>query len=369
MPGVCRPNPLRVDRDRGRGGVHALVDAARDLVAGEEPVLGHEPLGLRPRDRHQRDGGAAGRELGDRPRGVAADEEEGVHRPVPHLLGRLVRLEVLGPDVALCEAVGAQDQPRVDQRARARLVERDALAPEVGDARDARVLAHHEVDALRVEVGDRAQLLDLGLALEDPRSGERPVGDVGLAEPALEGIYIPDSSGGSCQVPPVSKDAPFPSTLMDAVTYFADPDRCHDYMRSIKWPDGRVTCPACGRDEIGEIKGRRMFQCRTKGCRKQLSVKVGTTFEDSPLPLQKWLVAVWSITNAKNGISSCELARAVGVTQKSAWFMLHRIRLAMKTGTFIRIKGEIEADIMAEPCALAICVIFSNFSGQPSMML
>ena len=87
-----------------------------------------------------------------------------------------------------------------------------------------------------------------------------------------------------------------------------------------------------------------MFQCKAKGCRKQFSVKVGTIFEDSPLPLQKWFVAVWSITNAKNGISSCELARAIGITQKSAWFILHRIRLAMETGTFARIKGEIEAD-------------------------
>jgi transposase-like protein len=136
----------------------------------------------------------------------------------------------------------------------------------------------------------------------------------------------------------------FPQTLMDAVMYFADPGRCHEYMKSIKWPDGQISCPQCGGSAIGEIKSRRMFQCKAKGCRKQFSVKVGTIFEDSPLPLQKWFVAVWSITNAKNGISSCELARAIGVTQKSAWFMLHRIRLAMKTGTFTRIRGEIEAD-------------------------
>jgi transposase-like protein len=136
----------------------------------------------------------------------------------------------------------------------------------------------------------------------------------------------------------------FPQTLMAAVMYFADPDRCHEYMKSIKWPDGRISCPQCSSLEIGGIKSRRMFQCKAKGCRKQFSVKVGTIFEDSPLPLQKWFVAVWSITNAKNGISSCELARAIGVTQKSAWFMLHRVRLAMKTGTFQRIKGEVEAD-------------------------
>ncbi len=136
----------------------------------------------------------------------------------------------------------------------------------------------------------------------------------------------------------------FPQTLMAAVTYFADPDRCDEYMKSIKWPDGQISCPACDGLEIGEIKSRRKLQCKAKECRQQFSVKVGTIFEDSPLPLQKWFVAVWSITNAKNGISSCELARAIGVTQKSAWFMLHRIRLAMHTGTFARIKGEIEAD-------------------------
>ena len=147
----------------------------------------------------------------------------------------------------------------------------------------------------------------------------------------------------------------FPQTLMQAVTYFADPGRCDEYMKSIKWPDGQIFCPACGGLEIGEIKNRRKLQCKAKGCRKQFSVKVGTIFEDSPLPLQKWFVAVWSITNAKNGISSCELARAIGVTQKSAWFMLHRIRLAMRTGTFARIKGEIEADEVSSAACQRTC--------------
>ncbi len=136
-----------------------------------------------------------------------------------------------------------------------------------------------------------------------------------------------------------------PKTLIDAVTYFADPQVCHDYMKSIRWPDGVIVCPKCGGDKVGEIASRRMFQCKSKGCRKQFSTKVGTIFEGSPLSLQKWFVAVWSIANAKNGISSCELARAIGVTQKSAWFMLHRVRLAMKTKSFKkRIKGEIEGD-------------------------
>jgi transposase-like protein len=136
----------------------------------------------------------------------------------------------------------------------------------------------------------------------------------------------------------------FPTTLLEAVRFFSDADRCHEYMKSIKWPDGQIRCPKCNGENIGEIKSRRVFQCKAKDCRKQFSVKVGTIFEDSPLGMDKWLVAVWCIVNAKNGISSCELSRALGVTQKSAWFMLHRVRLAMKTESFSRITGEIEGD-------------------------
>jgi transposase-like protein len=135
-----------------------------------------------------------------------------------------------------------------------------------------------------------------------------------------------------------------PQTLLEAVRHFSDLNVCHDYMVNVKWPDGKVICPKCGGDHVGEIKSRRLFQCKTKGCRKQFSAKVGTIFEDSPLGLDKWFVAVWSIAAAKNGISSHELGRALGVTQKTAWHMLHRIRLAMQTGTFTKIKGETESD-------------------------
>ncbi len=133
-----------------------------------------------------------------------------------------------------------------------------------------------------------------------------------------------------------------PQTLLDAVRYFADLDVCHRYMTRIKWPDGKITCPACGSDRIGEIATRKMLRC--KDCRKQFSYKVGTIFEDSPLGLDKWFVAVWSVANCKNGISSCELGRAIGVSQKSAWFILHRIREAMKTGTFRKLGGTVEVD-------------------------
>lgn len=137
---------------------------------------------------------------------------------------------------------------------------------------------------------------------------------------------------------------PEPKTLIEAVRHFSDLDVCHEYMIQVKWPDGKISCPKCGGENIGRIASRRMLQCKAKDCRKQFSAKVNTIFEDSPLPLSSWFVAVWCIANAKNGISSCELARALGVRQPSAWFMLHRIRMAMKTGNFRRLNGEVESD-------------------------
>src|SRR5687768_7552954 len=107
-----------------------------------------------------------------------------------------------------------------------------------------------------------------------------------------------------------------PKSLLDAVRYFSNPDVCHEYMIRVRWAKSRPTCPKCGSEKIGEIKSRRMFQCKNKDCRKQFSTRLGTIFEDSPLGLDKWFVAVWAIANAKNGISSCELARALEVTQK-----------------------------------------------------
>lgn len=133
-----------------------------------------------------------------------------------------------------------------------------------------------------------------------------------------------------------------PKTLLQAVRYFAGPEVCHAYMRQIKWPDGRVTCPDCDSDRIGEIKTRHLLRC--KDCRRQFSDKVGTIFEDSPLGLDKWFVAVWCVANCKNGISSHELGRAIGVTQKTAWFMLHRIRKAMEVGGSDQFDGPAEAD-------------------------
>jgi transposase-like protein len=132
-----------------------------------------------------------------------------------------------------------------------------------------------------------------------------------------------------------------PKTLLEAVRHFTNLDVCNQYMIDLKWPDGRIVCPECGCDRIGNIASRRMLQCKAPECRKQFSAKVGTIFEGSPLGLDKWFVAVWSIANAKNGVSSHELARALGITQKSAWFVLHRIRMAMETPTHRKLNGEV----------------------------
>jgi transposase-like protein len=136
---------------------------------------------------------------------------------------------------------------------------------------------------------------------------------------------------------------PSPKTLVEAVRYYADLDHCQTVMVATRWPRG-VTCPTCGAPVTRYTSTRRLWECSVKHPRRQFSVKVGTIFEDSPLGLDKWLPAVWMIANCKNGISSHELGRALGVTQKTAWFMLHRIRLAMKTGTFLKLSGRVEAD-------------------------
>ena len=120
-----------------------------------------------------------------------------------------------------------------------------------------------------------------------------------------------------------------PKTLQDAILFFANPDNCVAYMVAQRWPDGIVVCPTCGRNDVSWLAKQRKWQCKSKHVKRQFSAKVGTIFEDSPLGLDKWLMATWMITNCKNGVSSYEIARNLDVTQKSAWFMLHRIRVAM----------------------------------------
>src|SRR5271165_390037 len=129
-----------------------------------------------------------------------------------------------------------------------------------------------------------------------------------------------------------------PKTLVEAVRYFADPETTLRTIVELRWPDG-VTCPSCGSKEVRFITTRRVWECKHKHAKRQFSAKVGTIFEDSALTLDKWFVAIWAIANCKNGISSYELHRALGVTQKSAWFMLHRIRLALKDGNWSKLGG------------------------------
>lgn len=132
-----------------------------------------------------------------------------------------------------------------------------------------------------------------------------------------------------------------PKTLMEAVEHFSDPDNALNFVARLRWPKG-VTCPYCEAKGPMFLRTRRIWKCSE--CRKQFSVKVGTIFEDSPLPLNKWLTAMWMIGNCKNGVSSYEIARDLKITQKSAWFMLHRVRRAMQSGSFKKLVGEVEVD-------------------------
>ncbi|HMS83810.1 MAG TPA: IS1595 family transposase [Nitrospira sp.] len=133
-----------------------------------------------------------------------------------------------------------------------------------------------------------------------------------------------------------------PATLQEAIRYFADQQRCQDLLSAMRWPQGPV-CPRCNSLNHGYLKSRKVYQC--KDCRKQYTAKLGTIFEDSPLPLDKWFCALWMITSAKNGVSSYEVHRALKVTQKTAWFMLHRLRLALQKGSIDRkLMGDVEVD-------------------------
>jgi transposase-like protein len=135
-------------------------------------------------------------------------------------------------------------------------------------------------------------------------------------------------------------------TLQQAIVYFSDPDRAFQYALNFRWPDGLVTCPRCGSEKHSFIKTRRIWFCYS--CNKQFSIKVGTIFEDSAITLDKWMLAMWMLANCRNGVSSYELGRTIGVTQRSAWFMLHRIREAMKDASVAKMGsdegGEVEVD-------------------------
>jgi transposase-like protein len=142
----------------------------------------------------------------------------------------------------------------------------------------------------------------------------------------------------------MSDPKPEPKSLQEAILYFADPDNCVNYIAVRRWPDG-VSCPTCDRKDVTYFSARRVWQCKTKHPKRQFSVKVGTIFEDSPLGLDKWLAVMWMIANCKNGISSWEIHRSFRITQKCAWHMLHRVRLAMQEGDgMMMLDGEVEVD-------------------------
>jgi transposase-like protein len=143
----------------------------------------------------------------------------------------------------------------------------------------------------------------------------------------------------------MDKAAATPKTLLEAVNYFAIYENCHTYMVDLRWPDGQVKCPRCGSDDVAWLPNAKVFKCYCKHDCQKFSLKVGTIFEESPIALEKWLPVMWMLVNAKNGISSWEIHRAVGVTQKTAWFMLQRCRLALQDeGHGGKLGGEVEVD-------------------------
>ena len=136
-----------------------------------------------------------------------------------------------------------------------------------------------------------------------------------------------------------------PTTLQEAMIYFAEAENCNGFLANLRWSDGNVRCPHCGSDNVTYLRSVNRYKCYGKHPKAQFSLKVGTIFEDSPIGLDKWLCAMWLIVNCKNGISSCEMARSLGITQKTAWFLDHRIRFALHQGSFENmLSGEVEAD-------------------------
>jgi transposase-like protein len=134
-----------------------------------------------------------------------------------------------------------------------------------------------------------------------------------------------------------------PTTLQEAIVYFSDPNNCRDYVVRRRWPNG-VICPTCGCKDVIFLANQNRWQCRNRHSKRQFSLKTGTIYEDSPLGLDKWLTATWLVSNCKNGVSSCEIACALNITQKTAWFMDHRIRFSLGMGPGNKLSGQVEAD-------------------------
>ena len=138
-----------------------------------------------------------------------------------------------------------------------------------------------------------------------------------------------------------------PKTLQQAIQYFTSDENCRNFMISVRWLDGVVRCPRCGSEKVAWLANAKLYYCSVKHPKQKFSLKVGTVLEDSPIGLDKWFPAMWLLSNCKNGVSSYELSRDLGVTQKTAWFMLHRIRLAMKNHSLRKLGstgGPVEVD-------------------------
>src|ERR1039458_4795786 len=135
-----------------------------------------------------------------------------------------------------------------------------------------------------------------------------------------------------------------PRTLQEAIIYFADYDNARNFLVALRWDDGKVRCPQCGSDKVAHLAAAKLYKCYGGHPKAKFSLKVGTIFEDSALGLDKWLAAMWLIVNCKNGVSSWEIHRSLKVTQKSAWFMNHRIRYALQNGSILKLGGECEVD-------------------------
>ena len=135
-----------------------------------------------------------------------------------------------------------------------------------------------------------------------------------------------------------------PESLQDAILYFSDFEHCRQFLTELRWPDGTVKCPTCGSEKVTYLASVRRWKCYQKHAKPQFSLKTGTIFEDSALGLDKWLAALWLLVNCKNGISSMEISRHLSITQKSAWFMAHRLRFALHHGSFDKLSGEVEVD-------------------------
>ncbi len=137
---------------------------------------------------------------------------------------------------------------------------------------------------------------------------------------------------------------PDPKTLQEAIVYFSNFDNCQRFIIDLRWADGKVRCPQCRSEKVTYLANARLWKCYEKHSKAKFSLKVGTIMEDSALGIDKWLTAMWLIVNCKNGISSCEIARDLGITQKSAWHMAHRIRFALHHGSFEKLTGHVEVD-------------------------